>query len=160
MLCTTSYFIIWYYIESYHKYCIISYFCMVWYTILSNHMIQRILYNIILYRIISNDIWYHWNRNHVPYHTSINNHSDHASLSEVVKGFLSIFYDGNQALYLMIALYFKSKHTWTMEVGQINIFFQHSNLGFFLPLKTYIWSSIHIIKIKFCIRSYLFITHQ
>lgn len=45
------------------------------------------------------------------YISYINNHSDHASLSEVVKGYLSIFYDGNQAMYLMIALYFKSIHT-------------------------------------------------
>lgn len=49
------------------------------------------------------------------------NTNKYICLSEVEQGFLSILDNENQALYLTLALCFKSKVTWTMKFNQDSI---------------------------------------
>lgn len=88
-----------------------------------------------------------------------NKHIHQASLSEIGPGFHSIFDKRDQALCFKLTLCFKSKVTWTMKNSQDSIFLQTFKPALnYSTSKTYIASSISIIKIKikYTLKSYFY----
>lgn len=115
---TIFYWIIWLNIVLYY---------FMWYNNILFHM-----YNILMFYMIHNCIMTQydiisWNMIHLSFITFITI----TPIKQVVKVgpvFLSIFDIRDQALYQKLALCFKSKVAWTMNVCLDSLFFQHPNL--------------------------------